>query len=77
MTDLISLLARLVDPTGNILVPGVDDMVQAVAVEERFIMVLSTWRARRRGRLLRVGWRSVIRATSFFHTRRRMGWERA
>jgi Cys-Gly metallodipeptidase DUG1 len=35
MTDLISLLARLVDPTGNILVPGVDDMVQAAAVEER------------------------------------------
>ncbi|KAJ7825080.1 hypothetical protein B0H13DRAFT_2375126 [Mycena leptocephala] len=63
ITDLISLLSRLVDPAGNILVPGVDDTVPAVAVEERLIMVLSTWRARRRGRLLRVGWRSVIRAT--------------
>jgi Cys-Gly metallodipeptidase DUG1 len=35
MTDLISLMSRLVDPAGNILVPGVDDMVQAAAMEER------------------------------------------
>ncbi|KAJ7857404.1 hypothetical protein B0H13DRAFT_2077485 [Mycena leptocephala] len=74
MTDLMSLISRLIDPARNILVPGVDDMVRAAAAEERLIMVLSTWRARRRRRLLRVGWRSVIRATSFFYARGRMGW---
>ncbi|KAJ7141643.1 hypothetical protein C8R46DRAFT_1135459 [Mycena filopes] len=37
MTDLISLMSRLVDPQGNILVPGVDDMVGVADVEERAI----------------------------------------
>ncbi|KAF7334577.1 CNDP dipeptidase [Mycena venus] len=37
MTDLISLMGRLVDPAGNILVPGVDDMVSAADVEEKAI----------------------------------------
>ncbi|KAJ7920592.1 hypothetical protein B0H13DRAFT_2230755 [Mycena leptocephala] len=37
MTDLISLMSRLVDSAGNILVPGVDDMVQAAGMEERAI----------------------------------------
>ncbi|KAJ7927766.1 hypothetical protein B0H13DRAFT_2653352 [Mycena leptocephala] len=37
MTDLISLMSRLVDSAGNILVPGVDDMMQAAGVEERAI----------------------------------------
>ncbi|KAJ7685640.1 hypothetical protein DFH06DRAFT_1264782 [Mycena polygramma] len=37
MTDLISLMGRLVDPAGNILVPGVDDMVSAADAEERAI----------------------------------------
>jgi hypothetical protein len=35
MTDLISLMSRLIDPAGNIPVPGVDDMGQAAAVEEQ------------------------------------------
>ncbi|KAK7059796.1 CNDP dipeptidase [Favolaschia claudopus] len=35
MTDLISLMSRLVDQGGNILVPGVDDMVSAADTEER------------------------------------------
>ncbi|KAJ6603299.1 hypothetical protein DFH09DRAFT_1124141 [Mycena vulgaris] len=37
MTDLISLLGRLVAPDGTILVPGVDDMVSAADAEERAI----------------------------------------
>ncbi|KAJ7762208.1 hypothetical protein B0H16DRAFT_1248066, partial [Mycena metata] len=37
MTDLISLMSRLVDAQGRILVPGVDDMVSAAGVEERSI----------------------------------------
>ncbi|KAJ7035849.1 hypothetical protein C8F04DRAFT_1096925 [Mycena alexandri] len=37
MTDLISLMSRLVDAQGNILVPGVDDMVGVADVEEREI----------------------------------------
>ncbi|KAJ7687614.1 hypothetical protein B0H17DRAFT_1160434 [Mycena rosella] len=37
MTDLIALMGRLVDPAGNILVPGVDDMVSAADLEERAI----------------------------------------
>ncbi|KAJ7927762.1 hypothetical protein B0H13DRAFT_2265409, partial [Mycena leptocephala] len=34
MTDLISSMSRLVDSVGNILVPGVDDRVQAAGVEK-------------------------------------------
>ncbi|KAJ7621054.1 hypothetical protein FB45DRAFT_928219 [Roridomyces roridus] len=37
MTDLISLMSRLVDSAGNILVPGVDDMVSVADNEERAI----------------------------------------
>ncbi|KAJ6545630.1 hypothetical protein B0H19DRAFT_1168109 [Mycena capillaripes] len=37
MTDLISLMSRLVDSAGNILVPGVDDMVSVADAEERAI----------------------------------------
>ncbi|KAJ7210787.1 hypothetical protein GGX14DRAFT_624931, partial [Mycena pura] len=35
MTDLVMLMSRLVSPAGNILIPGVDDMVQAADAEER------------------------------------------
>ncbi|KAJ7845182.1 hypothetical protein B0H13DRAFT_1908522 [Mycena leptocephala] len=35
MTDLMSLISRLIDPARNILVPGVDDMLRAAAAEER------------------------------------------
>ncbi|KAJ7035854.1 hypothetical protein C8F04DRAFT_1394506 [Mycena alexandri] len=38
MTDLISLMSRLVDAQGNILVPGVDDMVGVADVEERLVV---------------------------------------
>jgi Cys-Gly metallodipeptidase DUG1 len=41
MTDLISLMSRLVDSAGNILVPGVDDMVQAAGMEERWVFLSS------------------------------------
>jgi hypothetical protein len=41
MTDLISLMSRLVDSAGNILVPGVDDMVQAAGMEERCVLSFS------------------------------------
>ncbi|KAH9974102.1 CNDP dipeptidase [Lactifluus volemus] len=35
MTDLIALMSKLVDPKGNILIPGVDDMVPPPDDEER------------------------------------------
>lgn len=35
MTDLIALMSKLVDPQGNILVPGVDEMVPPPDDEER------------------------------------------
>lgn len=35
MTDLVTLLGKLVAPDGRILVPGVDDMVDAADEEER------------------------------------------
>jgi Cys-Gly metallodipeptidase DUG1 len=34
MTDLIALMGRLVTSAGDILVPGVDDMVSAADAEE-------------------------------------------
>ena len=36
MTDLITLLGKLVAPDGTILIPGVDDMVSAADNEERY-----------------------------------------
>ena len=36
MTDLAILLGKLVAPDGTILVPGVDDMVDAADDEERY-----------------------------------------
>jgi len=35
MTDLIILMSKLVDPKGNILIPGVDEMVPPPDEEER------------------------------------------
>lgn len=35
MTDLVHLLGKLVDPSGNILVPGVDEMVPPADEEEK------------------------------------------
>ncbi|KAJ7670028.1 hypothetical protein DFH06DRAFT_1372707 [Mycena polygramma] len=42
MTDLISLMSRLVDPQGNILIPGVDDMVSPADAEERVVLALAS-----------------------------------
>ena len=39
MTDLIALLGKLVAHDGTILVPGVDDMVNAADNEERYGVV--------------------------------------
>ena len=36
MTDLITILGKLVAPNGTILVPGVDDMVSVADDEERY-----------------------------------------
>jgi Cys-Gly metallodipeptidase DUG1 len=36
MTDLIKLMSRLVDSDGKILIPGVDDMVEAASEEEKY-----------------------------------------
>lgn len=35
MTDLIALMSKLVDPTGKILIPGVDEMVPDADDEEK------------------------------------------
>ncbi|KIY49843.1 CNDP dipeptidase [Fistulina hepatica ATCC 64428] len=37
MTDLVALMSKLVDVKGNILIPGVDDMVSIADAEERCI----------------------------------------
>lgn len=37
MTDLIALMSKLVDPRGNILIPGVDEMVAPPDDEERHV----------------------------------------
>ena len=37
MTDLIALMSKLIDREGNILIPGVDDMVSAADAEERCV----------------------------------------
>ena len=39
MTDLIALLGKLVASDGRILVPGVDDMVNAADDEEKYEVV--------------------------------------
>lgn len=39
MTDLIHLMGRLVDTQGNILVPGVDEMVPPADDEEKYVML--------------------------------------
>jgi Cys-Gly metallodipeptidase DUG1 len=41
MTDLIALMSKLVDPKGNILVPGVDEMVPPPDEEERQVPYLT------------------------------------
>lgn len=41
MTDLIALMSKLVDPKGNILIPGVDEMVPPPDEEERQVLYLT------------------------------------
>jgi Cys-Gly metallodipeptidase DUG1 len=38
MTDLIKLMSRLVDSDGKILIPGVDDMVEAASEDEKYLV---------------------------------------
>lgn len=37
MTDLIALMSKLVDGQGNILIPGVDEMVEGPTESERLV----------------------------------------
>jgi acetylornithine deacetylase/succinyl-diaminopimelate desuccinylase-like protein len=39
MTDLIHLMSKLVDPQGNILVPGVEEMVPPPDEEEKLVQI--------------------------------------
>ena len=41
MTDLIHVMSRLVTPHGQILVPGVEDLVAPLSDEEKYILPLS------------------------------------
>ena len=41
MTDLIHLLGKLVDPQGNILVPGVEEMVPPADEDEKYVHIRS------------------------------------
>jgi len=46
MTDLVMLMSKLVGTNGDILIPGVDEMVSGPTVEERSAsLVLSSWLA--------------------------------
>jgi hypothetical protein len=47
MTDLIAILGKLVAPDGKILVPGVDDMINAADNEERCEVVKQWFNSRR------------------------------
>ena len=48
MTDLVILMSKLVDPQGNILVPGVDEMVPPPDEEERHVFLRAFSCTRRR-----------------------------
>ena len=37
MTDLIAIMSKLVDPTGKILIPGIEEMVEPATDEERSV----------------------------------------
>ena len=37
MTDLIAIMSKLVDPSGRILIPGIEEMVEPATDEERFV----------------------------------------
>ena len=43
MTDLIALMSKLVDPQGNILIPGVDEMVPPPDDEERHVSLFQSF----------------------------------
>jgi hypothetical protein len=38
MTDLIAIMSKLVDPSGKILIPGVDEMVPDATNEEKYVL---------------------------------------
>jgi Cys-Gly metallodipeptidase DUG1 len=37
MTDLIAIMSKLVDPSGKILIPGIEEMVEPATEEERYV----------------------------------------
>jgi hypothetical protein len=39
MTDLIALMSKLVSPDGKILIPGVEEMVEAASDEEKYVLL--------------------------------------
>jgi Cys-Gly metallodipeptidase DUG1 len=39
MTDLIALMSKLVSPDGKILIPGVEEMVEAASEEEKYVLL--------------------------------------
>jgi Cys-Gly metallodipeptidase DUG1 len=41
MTDLVALMSKLVDPSGKILIPGIDEMVAEADDEEMYILLVS------------------------------------
>jgi Cys-Gly metallodipeptidase DUG1 len=43
MTDLIQLMSKLVTPQGDILIPGVNDLVAPLTDEERLALKLLTY----------------------------------
>jgi Cys-Gly metallodipeptidase DUG1 len=42
MTDLIAIMSKLVDPSGKILIPGIEEMVEPATEEERCVYVHNT-----------------------------------
>jgi Cys-Gly metallodipeptidase DUG1 len=40
MTDLIAIMSKLVDPSGKILIPGIEEMVDPATEEEKCVTSL-------------------------------------
>lgn len=39
MTDLILLMSKLVKPSGEILIPGLDELVTPLTEEEKYVII--------------------------------------
>lgn len=42
MTDLIQLMSKLVTPQGDILIPGVEDLVAPLTESEKYVLILES-----------------------------------